>query len=340
MQAESPTARALLTLELLQGSPGITSARLAGRLGVSERAARRYVGILREAGIPVESTRGPYGGYRLGRGVRLPPLVFDATEALGLVMAVLDGHHDAGDPTNPVGSALGKLMRALPEPVAAQAEALRRTAAAAPDRGAARPDAVTTASLVHACSAQRRVQLDYRSEAGSQWSTEVEPWAVVVRHGRWYLLCRSVSASAVRAYRVDRIRDLQLLDDCFEPPTPLDPVATLEAHLASGWDYETEVLIEAPLDVVARCVPRTLGRLEAVDDATTRLTGSTSNPISYAEGLVLVPAPYRIVRGPELRAAARALGQRMTAAAAVLSGPSGSTLGNDPGSAAIRALGT
>ena len=55
----SPTARALLTLELLQGSPGITADRLADKLGVSERAARRYVAILREAGIPVESERGP-----------------------------------------------------------------------------------------------------------------------------------------------------------------------------------------------------------------------------------------------------------------------------------------
>ena len=78
----SPTARALLTLELVQDNPGITAQRLADKLGVSERAARRYVGILRKAGIPVESVRGPYGGYRLGRGVRLPPLMFDATEAL------------------------------------------------------------------------------------------------------------------------------------------------------------------------------------------------------------------------------------------------------------------
>jgi HTH domain len=124
----SPKARALLALELIQASPGITADRLAGKLGVSDRAACRYVSILRESDIPVESLRGPYGGYRVGRGVRLPPLVFSATEALGLVMAVLDGHHDASDPSNPVGSALGKIMRALPEPVAAQAEAVRRTA--------------------------------------------------------------------------------------------------------------------------------------------------------------------------------------------------------------------
>ena len=71
----SPTGRALQALELLQAQPGITAAQLAAQLGVTGRAARRYIAILREAGIPVESTRGPYGGYRLGRGIRLPPLV-------------------------------------------------------------------------------------------------------------------------------------------------------------------------------------------------------------------------------------------------------------------------
>src|SRR3954454_23586959 len=95
----SPTARALLTLDLISSSPGITADRLATKLGVSERAARRYVGILREAEIPIESVRGPYGGYRVGRGLRLPPLVFSATEALGLVMAVLRGHPAAAHPT-------------------------------------------------------------------------------------------------------------------------------------------------------------------------------------------------------------------------------------------------
>ena len=135
--------------------------------------------ILREAGIPIESARGPYGGYRLGRGLRLPPLMFSADEAIGLVMAVLDGHHDASDTADPVGSALGKIMRALPEPVAAQAEAVRRTTAPAPDRAAARPDPATTAALVQACSDHRRVRFGYRSEAGSENVIEADPWAVV-----------------------------------------------------------------------------------------------------------------------------------------------------------------
>ncbi len=310
----SPTARALLALELIQGSPGITAGRLAGTLGVSERAARRYVGILREAGIPVESVRGCHGGYRVGRSLRLPPLMFTAAEALGLVMAVLDGHHDASDPAGLVGSALGKIVRALPEPVAAQAEAVRRTTAPAPDRAAARPDPATTTALVQACSDHRPVRLGYRSEAGSERVIEADPWAVVVRHGRWYLLCWSRTTQARRVYRIDRVGEVQLLQGLFSPPAGLDPVAMLEDHLAVGWEYDVEVVIDAPRDTVTRCLPRALGRLEPLDAEGTRLVGSTSNPMWYAGQLAAIPASYRIVRCPELREAARVLGQRLLAA--------------------------
>jgi predicted DNA-binding transcriptional regulator YafY len=310
-----PTVRALLTLEILQSHPGgITADRLGGKLGVSERAARRYVGILRSAGIPVESVRGPYGGYRVGRGLRLPPLVFTATEALGLVMAVLDGHHDAGDPATLVGGALGKIIRALPEPVAAQAEAVRRAAAPAPDRGAARPDPGTTTTLVQACADRRRVRARYRSGAGTEWDAEIDPWAVVVRHGRWYVLCWSHSAGARRAYRVDRIRTATVLDDGFEPPAGLDPVAELEEHLAAGWEFTADVTVDAALDEVRPWLPRALGRLEPLGDTSCRLTGTTSNPWWYAQQLVLLPGPYRIAGGPELQHCARALGERLRAA--------------------------
>jgi predicted DNA-binding transcriptional regulator YafY len=126
----------------LQAQPGITGAQLAEQLEVTERAARRYVAILREADIPVESVPGPYGGYRLGRGMRLPPLVFTATEALGLVMAVLDGSHAAAD-RRP-----GRRRPGQDHPGPARerrpAATMRRHASAAPDRGAVRPATETT----------------------------------------------------------------------------------------------------------------------------------------------------------------------------------------------------
>ena len=288
---------------------------MAEKLGISERAARRYVGILREAGIQIESVRGRYGGYRLGRGVRLPPLMFSAAEALGLVMAVLDGHHDVAVPTGPVGGALGKIVRALPEPVAAQVEAVRRTTSPAPDRAAARPDPGITTALVQACAGRRPVILDYRSEGGSEWETEVDPWAVVVRHGRWYLLCRSRTADARRAYRIDRVRSVETIDGTVTPPPDLDPVAMLEEHLAVGWEYEAEVIIEAQHHLVRDRLPRSLGRVEPAGGSATRLVGSTSNPVWYAEQLAVIPVSYRIVGCAEIRAAAVALGQRAVAAA-------------------------
>jgi len=312
----SPTGRALRALELLQAQPGSTAAQLAAQLGVSERAARRYVAILREADIPVESTRGPYGGYRVGRGVRLPPLVFTAAEALGLVMAVLDGSHAAADADDPVGAALGKLIRALPENVGRQAGAMRRHASAAPDRGAVRPGTETTSALVAAVAVQRQVSIGYRSESGKQWQEDVDPWAVVVRHGRWYLLCHSHRARAVRAYRIDRIQSVAEGGEQFRAPGDLDYVDLLEQHLGVGWDFETQVVFDAPHDEVARYVRPPMGRLEPIDDGgRCVLIGTTSNPPMYAgEWLAAIPVTFHVEGGPELRAAVADLTARLTAA--------------------------
>jgi predicted DNA-binding transcriptional regulator YafY len=241
--------------------------------------------------------------------------MFEATEALALVMAVLDGHHDAADATDPAGSALGKIIRALPQPVAEQAEAVRRTAAPAPDRAAARPNPQTTTALVQASIERSRVRIGYRTEAGREWSQDVDPWAVVVRHGRWYLLCWSHAAEAQRAFRIDRVTAVSVLAESFAPPNDLDAVAELETHLSAGWEYAAEVVVQAPPETVARWLPRGLGRLEEEAEGTARLLGSTSAPAWYAEQLAVLPVPFRIVNGPELRAAATELAQRMADAA-------------------------
>lgn len=311
----SPIARTLAALEAIQAHPGITADAIARQLGVSERAARRYVAILREAGIEVDGTRGRHGGYRAGRGLRLPPLMFTPAEALGLVMGVLDGHHDAANTVDPVGSALGKIVRALPSALAGQVEAVRRTAAPIPDRAAVRPDPATTATLVGACADRRRVRLGYRSEAGSQWSLDADPWAVVIRHGRWYVVCWSYRSDAVRTLRVDRVLSVEVLAEPFSPPGDLDPVALLEAHLAVGWEYDVDVLIDDDANAVARYLPRSLGRLDPVGAGATRLVGTTSNPYWYAEQLAVITASFRVVGGSELRDTTRKLGERLLRAA-------------------------
>ncbi len=302
----SPTARALVALELIHDRPGVSGERLGERLGVSARAARRYVGILREAGIPVESTPGRHGGYRVGRGFRVPPLMFSTTEALALVMAAVKGHvPTGGDAPDPVEHALDKILRVLPASLAGPAEALRvvvtGTGSAPPG-----PDPALTGALALACTAGRRVRLAYRTSPQSERrDLDVDPWGVVVRHDRWYLLCWSHGAGERRVLRVDRVERVTELDDAFEPPADLDAAAEVERHLAEGWELPVEIVVGAPLERVARCVPRQLGRLEADGPDRTRIVGSTGNPDYYVRRLAgtELAAPIEVVGPPEVREA-------------------------------------
>jgi hypothetical protein len=88
----------------------------------------------------------------------------------------------------------------------------------------------------------------------------------------------------------------------------------LEAHLATGWAYPVEVLVDLPLERVRRCLSPALGRLEPVGSDTTRLTGTTDNPTWYAEQLTVLPGPFRVVGGPELQETVAALARRLLAA--------------------------
>ncbi|MCP3805532.1 WYL domain-containing protein [Allokutzneria sp. A3M-2-11 16] len=307
----SPTARALLAFESIQDRPGITGAELAARLGVTDRAARRYVGILREAGIPVESLSGPYGGYRVGRGARLAPLMFSTPEALGLVMAVLQGWHGAADGDHPVAAALGKIVRVLPASSAAPVEAMRRVSAQNPGDAAASPDPQLTATVAQACESRQQLKLVYRTR-----DMVVDPWAVVVRHGRWYLLCWSHSARARRVLRIDRVAHASPTGASFTVPADLDPVRDVEQHLADGWTYQVEVRIEAPIDVASHWVSRSLGRLHPDSDDTCLLHGTTDNPEWYAAQLAATQLPFFVLAGDEVRAQVQALAARLARAAA------------------------
>jgi predicted DNA-binding transcriptional regulator YafY len=312
----SPAARALLALEAIQNNPGITAERLGERLGVSERAARRYVAILREAELPIDSATGPHGGYRVGRGLRLPPLTFTAAEAMGLVMAVLEGHRNAADPADLVGGALAKILRVLPERVAGPVRVIRAHTAPPSGPGIEAGAPVSpelTSRLIESCSAGRRLSLVYRLDT-TEREMEVDPWAVVLRHSLWYLLCWSHTSRALRALRVDRIVSVSAVAGAFTPPPDLDALRVLEEHLSQGWDYEVDVVVDAPVEEARRWLRRSLARLEPYGDGRTRLRASTGNPDWYARHLAAVEAPFRVLGGPELRKAVTALAQQLMTA--------------------------
>jgi len=178
------------------------------------------------------------------------------------------------------------------------------------------PDVDLTAAVVQASDARRRVRLRYGPDERREWDMEIDPWAVVVRHRRWYLLCWSHDKRARRVLRLDRVRALEVLSPTFEPPNDLDALAAVEEQLSMGWKYDVEVLIEAPIDGCVHWLPRSFGRLEAVDAETTRLVATTDEPEWYAAQLGNLPYSFRLVGSPEVRAAMQVLGRRLLAAAA------------------------
>ena len=108
---------------------------------------------------------------------------------------------------------------------------------------------------------------------------------------------------------------VEQLDGSVVRPDDLDPVALLEQHLATGWEYQATVVIDAPARRAIRRLPGALGTVQAIDDEHCRLVGSTSNPTWYVGQLSQLAVPYRILAGPELREAAATIGRRLLAAA-------------------------
>lgn len=173
-------------------------------------------------------------------------------------------------------------------------------------------DPELTARLIESCARGRRIRVRYRpGSSGEGRAMELDPWAVVLRHSRWYLLCWSHHRQAQRVLRVDRIETIETCPERFDPPEQLEALGTLEDHLSQGWSNPVDVVIEASFDEVTRWLPRSLGRLEPEGPERTRLRASTDDPDWYARQLAQLPVPFRVLESPAIRAAVTELGEQL-----------------------------
>ncbi|HET8620852.1 MAG TPA: WYL domain-containing protein [Acidimicrobiales bacterium] len=311
------SARLLRLLSLLQARPTWTAPELADRLGVTDRTVRRDVTRLRDLGYPVEAEPGPYGGYRLGRGGALPPLLLDDDEAVAVAVglrAAADGSVVGLDDATV--SALAKLDQVLPARLAARVRAVHGATAELSGRDPDRVDAEVLVTLAQACRAGERVRLGYAARAGTGTARErpVDPYRLVRSGPRWYLVARDVERGEWRTYRLDRVTAAVPTGGRSDLADPPDPVAFVAAGMAVGpYAVRATVRLGLPAAQALELVPRTVGVHRPDGPRATVVVvggGSVAGLTRYLAGLgVLV----EVLDPPELRASLRSHAEALAA---------------------------
>jgi predicted DNA-binding transcriptional regulator YafY len=251
-----PTARVLALLEILQAGGTFTVATLAERLGVDERTLRRYAAHLTELGIPVETVRGRYGGYRLSPGYKMPPLMLTDDEAVAVVLGLVT------TPSAAAASATAKIRRVLPPALAARIAAMLSTVDITRRRGA--PAGATDALLTLAEAARnaRTVAMSYTNWRGTPTERRLDPYGLVLHTGRWYVTGHDHRRGEVRTFRLDRVRGVRLTEETFAAPADFDPTAQVLRGLdAVPYTHDISVVLQADYDEVRARTPGTLTQL-------------------------------------------------------------------------------
>ena len=272
------SARLLRLLGLLQVRPEWSGADLAERLGVTVRTLRRDVQRLRDLDYPVHSVPGVAGGYRLGSGRALPPLLLDDDEAIAVVVSLRSAaSHTVAGLADASVSALAKLDQVLPARLRERTAALQHATVALTGPGPV-VDPEQLAALAAACRRHQRLRLSYRSRSGSDSRRIVEPHRLVSTGYRWYLMAFDVEQADWRTFRVDRITDSAEAGGRFVPREPPDPAAFVARAVTSApYRYQARVLVHAPAHVVAEEFSRTSGVVtDAGADGCLLTTGSDS----------------------------------------------------------------
>src|SRR5215217_6068452 len=207
------SARLLRLLSLLQARRDWTSTELATRLGVTTRTIRNDMDRLRRLGYPVDARPGVAGGYRLGTGGALPPLLLDDEEAVAVAVGLRTAASGsiAGIEETSV-RALAKLQQMLPSRLRHRVNALWTSTIPVPGDGPT-VDAEVLTAIAGACRDHQRLRFDYLDHSGAASVRTVEPHRLVCWGRRWYLLAWDTDRQEWRSFRVDRL----------QPRTPTGP---------------------------------------------------------------------------------------------------------------------
>ncbi|MEV6235918.1 WYL domain-containing protein [Lentzea sp. NPDC051838] len=283
------SARLLKLLSLLQTPRDWSGPELAERLGVTTRTVRNDVDRLRNLGYPVHATPGVAGGYKLGAGATLPPLLLDDDEAVAIALSL------STQDSETAAQALKKLEQVLPSRLKHRLATLQEYTVGTTKE----LDPAIATSIVNACKSRERLRFDYVKFDGEQDRREVEPYRLVHTRGRWYLVAWDIHRDDWRTFRADRVQPRIPNGPRFTPRELPD----LETYLAQGlataaWRFRATVTVHAPAHEVAAKVPAAL--TEAIDEHTCRMTAGSDTPAMLAVYLGMLDSDFEVDGPPEL----------------------------------------
>ena len=308
------TERVLTLLGLLQQRPMWTGPELADRLGVTPRTVRRDVERLRALGYPVHACQGVGGGYRLGAGQDLPPLLLDDREAIATAVALLVGAgravaDDAGL------RALTKLDRVLPLRLRHEVRAL---AGSVESFGTGREpvDSEALMTLARACRDEVEAGFDYPS-AGRVRRRRVEPYRLVASDRRWYLLAFDLDRDDWRSFRVDRMAAVAARTWRFRPRPAPDAARYVQEGVASrAYPHQARFLVHAAADTVRTQIPAAAAVVLPLEDNCCEIRSGATNLDVVLMYVALLGHEFEVLDPPELVVRAHEIAQRLMAAGA------------------------
>lgn len=308
------SARLLRLLSLLQAQRFWSGSELAERLEVTDRTLRRDIDRLRSLGYPVEATPGVAGGYQLGAGASLPPLLLEDDEALAISIGLRTATHRVGDIEDAALRALVKLERVLPPRLRRRADALRASIVQL-DTSGPRVDSDVLTALARARQEHLAVSFGYVSRGKEATRRTVEPAGLVHTGYRWYLVAWDIDKSGWRTFRVDRIDGAVELGARVVPrPPPEDGDLRKYVSRSVSTDVyarQAKVLFHAPIALVAERVSPAAGVLEPIDDESCRLLTGAHSWYVLAVHLALVGVDFSVEEPAELADYLRSIHERL-----------------------------
>jgi predicted DNA-binding transcriptional regulator YafY len=309
----NPTTRLLTILELLQSRGHLSAQELAQSLEVEERSIRRYITMLRDIGIPIESERGRYGGYALRPGYRLPPLMFNHEEITAVMVGLLLMRELGSVSALAVDSATAKIERVLPEELQQRSHALRHFLTL--DNLPPRTHSVSSQWMLAfslAALDKRCLLISYISASGEVSQRVISPYGLVL-HGRaWYIPAYCHLRQDRRIFRLDRVREV-MDSECTYENTDIDPKAYVLESLARVPGMSLlEVMLHAPLETVSDYIPASTAILEN-EAGETLMRCYVDDPYWFARYLMSLEFRFTVRQTDELREALRIIAERTLA---------------------------